>query len=197
MTELLLTWMTTWGPLAVALALLLGAAGLPIPTGVLVLAAGAFARQGLIDGGPALVLGLLGVVLGDSLSYALGRWAGGWVQRYVRHGRGVAWQKAQARFQRHGGPAVCVTRVLFTSLDVPTNLIAGSSHFAFRQFLAWDVAGRVGWLALYGGLGYLFYHQWQAISQAIGQYGLWLGAAVVVGVGVLLTTTAQRHKEPV
>jgi membrane-associated protein len=206
LTEFFLSAMITAGPLA--LALFLGPLGLPIPTGLLVLAAGALARQGLMPWATALVLGLAATVLGDLTTYALGRLGSGWVARLTRR-RADLWQRAQGWFQQRGGLAVYASRVLFTSLDVPTNLIAGSSRYDFQHFLAWDVAGRATWLLLYGGLGYLAGSQWPVISQrlAIGQrlacsrlvssYGVWLGvAAAVVGGIIYLLRRLRRNRRP-
>ena len=122
MTDLFLNGMVIYGPLILGLALLLGAAGLPLPTGLLVLAAGAFARQGLLDWASAGLVALAGVVLGDLISYGLGRWGGGWVQQALVHKRAL-WDRAQPRFRRYGAPAVYSTRVLLTSLDQISEII--------------------------------------------------------------------------
>jgi membrane-associated protein len=90
LTDLFLTGMLTYGPLALGLALLLGAVGIPLPGTLFVLAAGAFVRQGVLDLFTASGLGLLGAVLGDSASYAIGYFAKGWVER--RFGQSAAWQ---------------------------------------------------------------------------------------------------------
>ncbi len=195
LTDLFLNGMVTYGPLILGLALLLGSAGLPIPTGLLVLAAGAFARQGLLDWTTAAVVALAGVVLGDLASYGLGRLGGGWVQQAMARRRSL-WDQALARFRRYGALAVYSTRVVLTSLDVPTNLVAGSSRYALGRFVAYDVAGRLTWLALYGGLGYIAGQQWPVVSQAISQYGLWLGlaAAGVAGLYVLLRRVWQGRQ---
>ena len=47
LTELFLNEMTTYGPLSLGLAMLLGPLGVPVPTPLLALATGALARQGL------------------------------------------------------------------------------------------------------------------------------------------------------
>lgn len=192
--SLFLSAMTTAGPAALALALFLGPLGLPIPTGLLVVAAGAFARQGLMPLAPVAVLGLGATLLGDAASYLLGRFARGWAGRLGSSRRASAWQRAREQFRRRGGPAIYATRVLLTALDVPTNLIAGSSGYSFRRFLAWDVAGRVTWLLLYGGLGFLFSNQWQAVTALLGGYGLWVGIAV--GVIFLLVHLVRRLRRP-
>jgi membrane-associated protein len=196
MAELFLTWMTIYGPLALGLALLLGPLGLPIPTGLVVMAAGASARQGLMDWSTAVILGLVATVVGDSLSYALGRFAGPWVERFARGSRAAVWERALERFRQYGGLAVYVTRVLLTALDVPTNLVAGSSRYDFKRFLVWAVAGRVTWIALYGGLGYVAGSQWQVVSQVMSQYGAWLGVVVAVGIGLFVVIRRLRRNEP-
>jgi len=193
LTDFFLTGMITYGPLVLGLAMMLGALGLPMPIPLLGLAAGAFARQGLIDWKTLSALGLMGAVLGDSVSYAVGRFAGGWVQ--YRLGASSAWQKAGDQFQQHGALAVYVTRFLFTPLAVPTSLIAGSSGYAFRRFLTHAVAGDFTWIALYCGLGYIFGSRWQVISQLVGHYLGWLGGAVVVGIGVYVLVRRLRQSQ--
>jgi membrane protein DedA with SNARE-associated domain len=194
LTDFFLTGLITYGPLVLGLALLLGAMGLPMPIPLLGLAAGAFARQGLIDWKTLSALGLMGAVLGDSVSYAVGRFAGGWVQG--RLGGSSGWQKAGDQFQQRGALAVYVTRFLLTPLAVPTSMIAGSSGYAFRRFLAYAVAGDITWIALYCGLGYIFGSRWQVISQLVSHYLGWLGGAAVVGIGVyfLLRRSRQTHR---
>jgi membrane protein DedA with SNARE-associated domain len=197
MTELnlidfFLTGMTVHGPLVLGLALLLGALGLPMPVPLLGLAAGAFARQGLIDWRTLSVLGLMGAALGDSVSYGIGRFAGGWVQRHFGRFLAAAWQKAGDRFEQHGALAVYVTRFLLIPLAVPTNLIAGSSGYDFRRFLAHAVAGDASWIALYCGLGYIYGSRWQVISQLVSPYLGWLAGAVVIGIGVYAISRAAQ-----
>ncbi len=194
LSELFLTGMITYGPSALGLALLLGALGLPLPGTLFVLAAGAFIRQGVIDWGAASGFGLLGAVLGDSASYAMGRFAKGWVQR--RFGQSSTWQTAQATFERRGGMAIYLTRFLLTLLAVPTNLIAGSTGYSFWRFLAYDIAGEATWIVLYGGLGYTFGSQWELISQFISDFSGLLVGVVALGAGVYILLRRQRHRQP-
>ncbi len=192
LSELFLTGMITYGPSALGLALLLGALGLPLPGTLFVLAAGAFIRQGVIDWGAALGFGLLGAVLGDSASYAMGRFAKGWVQR--RFGQSSTWQTAQATFERRGGMAIYLTRFLLTPLAIPTNLIAGSTGYSFWRFLAYDIAGEATWIVLYGGLGYTFGSQWELISQFISDFSGLLVGMVALGAGIYILLRRQRRR---
>ncbi|MFC1976043.1 DedA family protein [Chloroflexota bacterium] len=192
LTELFLTGMIAYGPPVLGLALLLGALGVPVPGTLFVLAAGAFVRQGVIDLTTASGFGLLGAVLGDSAGYAIGYFAKGWVQR--RFGQSPVWQKTQDTFERRGGLAIFLTRFLLTPLAVPTNLIAGGSGYSFWKFLAYDVAGELTWLALYGGLGYTFGSQWELISQFISDFSGLLVGIVILGTGIYFLVRRLRAR---
>ena len=194
LTEIFLTGMLTYGPPAFGLALLLGALGFPLPGTLFVLAAGAFGRQGIIDLAAASSLGLVGAVLGDSTGYIVGRFAKGWVERHFGHS--TAWQGAQQTFERRGGLAIYLTRFLLTPLAVPTNLIAGGSGYSFWRFLGYDVAGEFTWLVLYGGLGYIFGSQWEAINQFISDFSGLLVGFVLFGTGLYLLVRRRGQNRP-
>lgn len=154
--EPLLHAIAAYGPPALGLALLLAGAGLPIPTGALLLAAGALARDGVLDPPTAAVIALLGAVLGDLIGYGLGYWSSGRVARWAWGRRATLWHRAHDLFYRHGALTVWSTRFLLTSLDKPTSLIAGGTRYHLGRFVGYGLAGRVVWLALYGGLGYIY-----------------------------------------
>jgi membrane protein DedA with SNARE-associated domain len=190
LTDFFLTWMINYGAPAFGVALFVGAVGVPLPGSLLVLAAGAFARQGVIDWPSASIFGLVGAVLGDTLSYAMGRFAKQWVQRYF--GQRTTWQTAQATFAHRGGLAIYLTRFILTQVAIPINLIAGSSGYTFSRFWVFDFVGEVTWLVLYGGLGYIFGNQWELISQFISDFsGLLIGVLVLV-VGIYFVWRRQR-----
>ena len=195
LSGLFLTGMTTYGPLTLGLAMLLGPLGVPLPTPLITLAAGAFVRQGSFNWISALLLGLSGALVGDGLGYAIGHLAKGWVKCHLS--RSEAWQKASDRFSQNGGLAIYLTRFVLTPLAVPTNLIAGGSAFSYWRFLAYDVAGTLSFLLLFGGLGFAFGDQWQIISQALSRYIGWIAGVLVVGIGFyFLLRHLQRNHRP-
>ena len=69
MSDFLLTQVINFGAPLIGLILLLGALGLPVGASVVVIAAGAFSQQGVLDWYSAIVIGLTGAVIGDALSY--------------------------------------------------------------------------------------------------------------------------------
>lgn len=186
MLDHFLNGMTSNGPLVLGLAMLPGAIGLPVPVGVLLIAAGAFVRQGIMDWQAAFLFAWLGALLSDALSYALGRWTGGWARGRLSERYAAVWHQAEDLFRAHGGRAVFATSWLIRGLAIPTNLIAGSSGYAFWQFVAWDAVGKFFWILLHAGLGYVFASQWQFVSETISRYGSWLGLCALVGGGIYL-----------
>jgi membrane-associated protein len=166
LTALFLDGMVSAGPVVLGLAALLSALGLPLPTAILVSAAGALARQGMLDWRVALALWLVGAVLGDSACYALGRFATRWLPRLTGRRRMAAYHAAVERFKEHGTAFLLLTRFALIWFGVPTSLVAGSGRYPFRWFVACDVAGRAIWIVLYGGLGYALGSQWQAVHRA-------------------------------
>jgi membrane protein DedA with SNARE-associated domain len=195
LTDLLLNGMTTHGSVLLGITLLLGALGTPVPTSLMVVAAGAFAGQGLIDGQSAFVVGLTGAVLGDSISYSLGYFFGSRVEQ--RFDQSPARHATQQKFERYGELTIYLTRFIFTPLAVPANLIAGGSGYNFRKFLTYDTAGEITWLLLYGGLGYLFGGQWQTASQLVTDYGIYLTGLVIGGMAVYLFVRYWRRGQGV
>jgi membrane-associated protein len=179
-TEFFLNTLAAYGPAALGLALLVGNMGLPTPTTPLILASGALAREGLMDWQAAVIWGYAGAILGDLFSYAVGRSGWDWAQRALSRRRADLWNRALARFQRHAGLAVYLTRFIFTTLDVPINLIAGSSRYPAQRFLVVTLAGRATWLALFGGLGYLVGSQWQRVSEMVNEYSFYLAIAILI-----------------
>jgi membrane protein DedA with SNARE-associated domain len=188
--ETFLTAMLAYGAPAFSLALFVGALGLPVPGTMFVLAAGAFARQGVLDWPSAAPLAFLGVVAGDTGGYLLGRYGGPLVLR--RFESSGAWRRAQATFDRRGGLAIFLTRFLLTPLAVPTNLVAGTSRYAFGRYLFFVATGELTWLALYGGLGYLFADSWEALNALAGDLSGLLVGAVILALGGYL---AYRYSQ--
>ena len=190
-TDLTLASLTIYGPLALIFIAYFGSLGIPFPITMVIVAAGAFSRAGLIDWRLGLLACLAGAALADHSEYLLGRLAQSWLRR--RFGQKAAWQRAQAIINRQGGWAILLTRFWLTPLAPAVNVIAGS-RYPFLQFLAYDVVGQFVWVLLYGGLGYLFAAQWEWVSQAIGAFS-WISVALVIlayGIYFLMHRKTQR-----
>jgi membrane protein DedA with SNARE-associated domain len=179
MSEFLLTQIINYGAPILGVIVFIGAMGAPFPGTLLVIAAGAFARQGLLSWYVTGLTALFFVVLGDSLSYAMGHFAREPVLR--RFQGSEKWNRAESTFNRWGGLAVFITRFLLTGIAVPVNLIAGTSGFGYGRFLVYDLVGEAIWIFGYGGLGYIFGAEWETASDFLDNVsGFTLGIVILV-----------------
>jgi len=194
LNTLMLAGMAAYGAWALGAATLVGALGLPLPTSMLLLAAGAFMRQGSLDLPTALILAALGAIAGDFASYLMGRFGGRLILGRVSHIK--AWQQAQTTFARWGWLSIVLSRFMLTPLALPVNLIAGSTHYTPWRFLSSVVVGELVWVLIFSGLGYLFADQWQAISAAAGSLSLVVLGTVALLAGAIIITRRARQGQP-
>lgn len=192
-SDQILTLVITYGAVALAVVVFLAAVGVPFPSTLFVIAGGAFVQQGVLDLASAIAWTLVGAVVGDLLSFGLGRWMGHAAR--TRFGGTTAWQQGERQFGRYGAMAVFLTRWLLTPLAIPINLIAGSSEYRLTRFGGTAAAGELVWILLYGTLGYVFGSQWELISDFVGNFsGALVGLALVV-VGVVALVRWVRRGE--
>ncbi|MBI5352848.1 MAG: DedA family protein [Chloroflexi bacterium] len=191
MSTFLLTQVINFGAPLVGLILFLGALGLPIGASVVLIAAGAFSQQGILNWQSTALIGFVGAILGDTLSFGMGYYAKDWAQN--RFGKSAAWRNARESFMKSAGPAVFFTRWLVTAIAIPTNLIAGGSGYKFSRFMLYDISGEIVWILLYGGLGYLFGSQWELVSDFLSNFGGLILGLVIFGYGIRRALKWQRQ----
>jgi membrane-associated protein len=173
-----LGYLQMYGPAVLAVALFLAGIGVPVPAAFLVLAAGAWARQGKFSLPLVFAFALMGAVCGSGTSYWMGRKG---LQGVInRLARGNSWQRAEKTFREKGATAIILTRFLLTPLALPTNLIAGGERYPFPRFLLLCAIGEGIWVLLYGGLGYAFAESWQRVGGELKSVGGWAVAGALL-----------------
>ncbi len=192
MSDFLLTQVINYGTPLIGLILFLGALGFPVGASVVVIAAGAFSQQGVLNWYEAILIGLTGAAFGDILSYSMGHYAKDWVEK--RFGNSPAWINASRSFHKSAGLAIYLTRWLVTAVAIPTNWIAGSSGYKLSRFMAYDVSGELTWLVLYGGLGYWFGSQWELVYDFISNFGGLLLGVILFGFGLRMAWNWREKK---
>lgn len=193
MSDFLLTQIINYGAPILGAIVFFGAMGIPFPGTLIVIAVGAFCKQGFLPWFSTGLIAWICVVLGDCLSYAMGYYAREPVLR--RFGNSDKWIKAENFFQRWGGMSVFLTRFLITGIAVPVNLLAGTGNLSFRRFLMYDLSGEAIWIFGYGGLGYLFGTQWEAVSTFLNNISGFLLGLVILASGIWLALTILRKNE--
>ena len=186
MSDYLLATLGVYGLPVLFAALLVGSAGAPLPSSLLLVAAGSFVEQGDMELWHVLALAAAGAILGDQIGYSIGRWGGRRLTR--RLGRFVGGEKkveeAEAWLKRREGAGVFLSRWLLTPLGPVVNVTAGATRYPWPRFLLYDVLGEALWVVLYVLLGKFFSDRVEALSDMLGDFTwalLALAAAVVLG----------------
>lgn len=188
---------------AIFAAVLLDTIGLPVPGEVVLLAAGFLVSTGRIELIPAILVAALGAVLGDSVTYWLGRRVGAagerrlvglycaWTACTLGSARCVA--RADSLLRRFRGWVVLVAKFI-AGARVFMPPVAGASALSYGRFLLFDTTGSLLWSALVVGIGALSGREWENIARGLeGAYRL-LGLTLVALLGFYFAWKLARRR---
>jgi len=167
MAEWALDSMTAYGVPVLVFLTFIGSLGIPFPVTLVIIAAGALARQGAFDWFTASLACLAGSTLADHCEYIIGHFASLRVKQ--RYENNPVWQRASSIINRWGGWAITLTRFWLTPLAPAINLLSGI-RYPYSRFLFFDLIGQLLWVFIYGGLGFLFASQWELVHQFISEF---------------------------
>jgi membrane-associated protein len=198
MTDTLVHLLSTLGPVALVLLIVVAfaetgiLAGFLLPGDTLMFSAGVLLAAGAIDLPLWLVLVCVTIAAtaGDQVGYLIGRRFGPRVlnrptSRLLspRH-----LDRAQAFFERYGSRAVVLARFVPLARTM-TPVVAGMGRMPRRRFAAYNLVGAVAWALLTLGAGYWF----GGISLVADHLGLFaIALALVSLLPVLLTLVRGR-----
>ena len=189
-SERALSAVLTYGYPALAAVLLIGAVGLPVPTGLVTVLAGSLAALGHIQWLLAALIAIAASVGGDALAYLIGRAAS--VNFLSRHGRWFGYSAArmehvQALFAQWGALTVVISRTLVSHLSSLVSLLAGIGHYRLVPFLFFSATGRAVWTSGYLGLGYGIGSNIEAASDFMANL-----TGLLISLSVLLVSSAYQ-----
>ncbi|MBT2131964.1 DedA family protein [Aliiroseovarius lamellibrachiae] len=166
MNEYTLSLIPDYGIWVVFFATFLSCFALPIPSSLIMLAAGAFAASGELSLTGAAFAALIGAVLGDQIGFVIGKAAKAPATRFSQTTpkRAALFAKAADFLDKKGHWGIFLSRWLFSPLGPYINLLAGSLGVPWLWFLLWDILGELAWVTLYTGLGYAFSGYVQTIA---------------------------------
>jgi membrane-associated protein len=198
----LLHWLLEFGYPMLWLTVFIAAVGLPLPTSLILLAAGAFAGHNDFN----IVL-LIGITItasscGDNVGYFIGRHWGGRALYWLKQPRRLhiipagTITRSCLYFKRSGGWAIFFSRFLFSALGGVTNLLAGADRYPYRHFLLYDVTGETLGTVIPLLLGYAFGACWEAGGNVLGAFsGFGLTLFLVILLIRRLRKTSLDSKE--
>ena len=200
MTDWLLALVPVWGIWLVGVATFLSCMALPIPSSVVMLAAGGFVASGDLVLWQVSLAALAGAVAGDQLGFIASKGgARGLVGRIAASpGRSELVARATAYARDKGIFAVFLSRWLVSPLGPWVNIAAGLSGMAWLPFTIAGIAGEAVWVGLYVGMGRATAGSLEAASSAIGNLLGFVGAgAAVLALGWWLIRSLRNARQEV
>ncbi|PYC20330.1 bifunctional DedA family/phosphatase PAP2 family protein [Pseudomonas mosselii] len=174
----------------------LAIAGIIVPGTVLLFAVAVLAGSGAFSLGETLLLGFLGGLLGDAISYGIGKYFHQNIRRLPLLRSHPEWiGSAEAYFQRYGIASLLVGRFI-GPLRPMLPMVAGMFDMPLPRFIAVSLVAGAGWSVAYLLPGWAT----GAAMRLPLPEGFWLDAGIVVGtlavlIGLSLSTSIrdQRH----
>lgn len=191
MTSHLADLVGRYGYVAVAGIVTLEGIGLPVPGETILISAAALAARGELSLAGVVVAAFVGVVLGGSGGYWIGRWGGLALLR--KHGKWLhvtpaQLDRAHGYFEKHGAWTVFIARFV-ALLRMLAGLLAGVGCMSFARYSAFNALGGLGWAVGFGAVGYAFGENLPMLERHIA----WLSIALAVVV-VLAGTGVYVHR---
>jgi membrane-associated protein len=171
-----------YGYWAVAVALVLESAGLPLPGETVLLLASFLAYSEHDLSFPwIIVVGIVATTVGGEFGFALGRRGGRpLIERYrnVFAIRAETVARGDRLFERYGAVTVFLARFIF-GLRVLAALLAGAHRMPWRKFVLFNFLGAAVWVSAICGAGYLFGGHWGRLARDLRRIDLVVAIVIV------------------
>jgi membrane-associated protein len=181
--EVLRTALVHYGYWAVAVALLVENAGVPVPGETVLLLASfmAYAERDLRLSW-IMAVGTIAATLGDNLGFALGYYGGRpLLERYqaVFRIQRKTLAQGESLFARFGAVTVFFARFIF-GLRIIAGPMAGVLRMPWRRFLLFNFLGAAVWVTAISSAGYLFGRHWERLQRGVKQFDLGIALLVLL-----------------
>ncbi|WP_298211993.1 DedA family protein [Ferrimicrobium sp.] len=176
------TYVVTYGLLAILVLMTLESALIPVPSELVMTLAGVLAASGKLSLVGAILVGILGNLIGSVVLWAIGRTGGrALVERF---GRFVLVKprdldRAERWFQRHGEAAVIVSRLLPVVRSI-ISLPAGVAEMPIGKFLLYTLIGSIPFVTVLTLAGYWLGANYTVLVKVVQDLGYGLGALLVL-----------------
>jgi membrane protein DedA with SNARE-associated domain len=192
-------WLTHYGYVGLAVLLMLGIIGLPIPDETLLAFAGHLIAKGKLALIPTIGTAFLGSVCGISISYALGRWAGHY---FIEKSHCILRIDVEQLEKVRDWFALRGRLLLFFGYFVPgvrhfTAFVAGSTRLHMGVFGLFGYTGALFWSVSFIVLGYFLQEGWSHLSVTMHQITIVAGLVFVAAALLVFLLRRRQCSAPV
>ena len=186
--DLLRAALVNYGYWAVAAALLLENAGLPVPgESILLLASFLAYSEGDLQLGMIVIIGTIAATIGDNIGYALGYYGGR--PLLLQFGKAFrvnqsALRRGEKLFAEYGPATILFSRFVF-GMRVVAGPLAGVLRMNWRKFAVFNLLGAAIWVTAISCVGYFFGSRWSPLIHFMKRFDIALSAVFVVVLAAL------------
>ncbi len=189
--------LTKYGYESLFLVLFLEAIGVPIPGALALLAAGAASARGSLRPVIALPVAALAMLLGDTLLYLLGRYAGwgllGLLCRISLNPETCILRSAESFYRR--GRTTLLFAKFIPGINTMAPPLAGSMNMKLGQFLRLDFGGVLAYVLAYGATGFLFKELLQVIVRGLQAVSTAIEWLILIGLLAYITHRVWLYRK--
>jgi membrane protein DedA with SNARE-associated domain len=207
MSEVVLQYITLFEPyanrygyLVLFFGLLAENAAVPVPGETILIVSAFYSYFGHLNLGYVILIGICAAVLGDNISFYVGRRFGRpFVERYggyifISRKR---LERIEGFFDYHGARAIFFQRWV-TGFRIIGALMAGTTRMEWSRFLFYNFLGATVWVTVVGLLGYFFALNMRVLLRTLEHSGLaLLGVVAILLIGAYLKKRRSRSARPI
>lgn len=197
--DLFRPYVDDYGYLLLFLGVMAENASLPVPGETILIIASFYSHHGHLDLGMVIFLATLGCILGDNISFYVGRRLGRpFIERYGKYL--LITQKrlvfVEHFFEKHGDKTIFIQRWI-TGVRVIGALVAGTTRMPWSRFLLFNCLGAITWVTAISLMAYTFAVNLPVFLTILARSGwVLLGLAVAIGLFFYLKRRLVVDQEP-
>jgi membrane protein DedA with SNARE-associated domain/rhodanese-related sulfurtransferase len=193
----MMNFLIAHGYAVIFVAVLIEQLGLPVPSGPVLLAAGALIGLGSLDPAMVMLLSIAACLMRDNVWVWWGRRRGNKVLKFlcrVSLEPEICVAQTQSRYQRYGPNSLLVAKFIpgFGALATP---MAGMFGLAVWRFLSLDCIASALWAGAYVITGYLFRAGLEDLAAELSRFGIWAGILIVSCLAAYILTKYHRRRK--
>jgi membrane protein DedA with SNARE-associated domain len=178
-----------YGYWAVAAALLIENAGVPVPGETVLLLASFLAYSEHDLRLPwIIVVATVAATLGDNLGFALGHYGGRpLLARYQAAFKiqDETMARAESLFARYGAVTIFFSRFVF-GIRIIAGPMAGVLRMSWKKFAVFNLLGAGLWVSVISGAGYLFGQHWGRLERFVRRFDIAVAIVALLVIGFLV-----------
>lgn len=128
---------------------------------------------------PCVIASIVGAVIGDIVSYYLGRYGRRFFKDHHKYLSTKNLEAGRHFFDKYGAKSIVIARFIGPIRPV-VPIVAGMTHMNFKMFNIWNILGATLWSIAYLGLGVFVGKEWHIIGQYFSEVGLVLSFVGIV-----------------